>query len=110
MRKGVTHHEIEAVVVAASKRGLQTVVGRPVKIREVVDQCKVGELAIQCEGPSHCLSVSVCRACEDCRGGPSGAGGWLIEIDHARELHSVIANVGDVETELAGESMLNTQR
>src|SRR5258708_24988804 len=92
MRIRVANHEIEAVIVASSESRLQTVVRRPVEIRQVVDKSKIGEL------PGEWLrGLAVC----DVR---------LIEINDTGKFHAVVAHVGDIEAKFAGESMLNAQR
>src|SRR6266700_1740075 len=90
MRISVAHHEIEAMIVAGSESRLQAVVSRSIEIREVVNEAEVGEL----RGKRHSTSCQIC----------------LIEINDTGKLHAMVADVGDVETKLTGESMLDAQR
>jgi len=66
---------------------LQAIVSRSVEIREVVDEAEIGEVSAK---RSHA------------RNGIS-----LIEINDTGKLRPMVANVGDVQTKLAGESMLD---
>src|SRR5438445_217397 len=50
MRISIAGHEIEAVIVATSQGGLQTVVRRSIESREVVNQCEGRGLAVEVVG------------------------------------------------------------
>src|SRR6266849_6482160 len=90
MRISVASHEIEAMIVASGEGRLQSVVSRSIKIREVVDESQIGGLGGKRQRARHRIG--------------------LIEINDTRKFHSMIAHVGDVETKLPGESMLDAQR
>src|SRR5712692_2746457 len=90
MRISVASHEIEAMIVASGERRLQSVVSRSIKIREVVDESQVWGLGGKGQRARYRIG--------------------LIEINDAGKLHSMVANVGHVETKLSGESMLDAQR
>src|SRR6266849_901444 len=90
MRISVASHEIEAMIVASGERRLQSVVSRSVKIREVGDESQIWGLGGKGQRARYRIG--------------------LIEIHDAGKFHSVVAHVGDVETKLSGESMLDAQR
>src|ERR1700676_66977 len=92
MRKGVARHKLEAVIVASGKSGLQTVVGRAVKVREVVDLAEIRESAGKGQGTVRGRSRRS-----------------LIDIYDARKFYSMISNVGDVKRQFARERMLDAQ-
>src|SRR6266849_8786929 len=90
MRISVASHEIEAMIVASGEGRLQSVVSRSVKIREVGDESQIWGLGGKGQRARYRIG--------------------LIEIHDAGKFHSVVAHVGDVETKLTGESMLDAQR
>src|ERR1700731_1059727 len=92
MRKGVARHKLETMIVASGKSGLQTVVRRTVKVREVVDLSEIGESRSKGQG-------AICARSRRS----------LIEINDAGKLYRVIANVGDVKRKFARERMLDAQ-
>src|ERR1700738_5112141 len=77
------------MVVASGKSGLQTVVRRAVKVREVVDLAEIREIV----GKRESSRVDV----------------ELIEINDAGQFCGVVANIGDVERKFARERMLDAQ-
>src|SRR6267378_3186084 len=89
MRISVTGNEIETVIVTRGEGCLQPMVSRPINVREVVDEAEIGV-----------LGGKRLHACCKVR---------LIAINDAGKFHGMVANVGDVETELAGESMLDSE-
>src|SRR5580700_2977081 len=89
MRIRVANHEIEAMIVSRSESCLQTVVSRPIEIREVVDQADIRILGGKGQSSRYWIG--------------------LIEIHDPGKFSSMVANVGDVEAKLAGESMLDAQ-
>src|SRR5260370_36765153 len=92
MRKGVARHKLEAMVAARGQSWLQPVVSRTVKVREVVDLTEIREIGGKGQG-------AIC-----------GRSRWsLIEINDAGKFYSMIANVGDVESQFARERMLYAQ-
>src|SRR6266849_2762673 len=90
MRISVASHEIEAMIVASGERRLQSVVSRSIKIREVVDESEIRGL----DGKRQRTRYRV----------------GLIAINDSGKFHSMVTHVGDVETKLSGESMLDAQR
>src|SRR5713226_1135248 len=80
------------MVVASGKCGLQTVVRRTVKVREVVDLTEIREIGGKGQG-------AICARSRRS----------LIEIHDAGKFYRVIANVGDVERKFARERMLDAQ-
>src|SRR5580693_5400648 len=90
MRIGITSHEIETMIVAGSESRLQSVVGRTVEIREVVNFAEVWKLGKRKNRISRVRSR-------------------LIEISDAGKFYTMVANVGDIECKLGGERMLDTQ-
>src|SRR5215471_1047147 len=86
-------------------------IGRPVKIRQVVNKAQIRKLsiAVHGEGARGGFSSWVCGTGSYCRRRPAGAYGRLIEVHHAREFHAMIADVCGIERELAGERVLNAQ-
>src|SRR6266478_6434426 len=65
-------------------------VSRSIKIREVVDESHIGGLGGKGQRARYRIG--------------------LIEINDAGKLHSMVANVSDIEAELGRESMLNAHR
>src|SRR5713226_1666269 len=80
------------MVVAGGQSCLQTVVRRTVKVREVIDLTEVRESGGKGQGAVRARSRRS-----------------LIEINDARKFYRVIANVGNVESKLARERMLDAQ-
>src|SRR5258708_2579692 len=78
------------MIVAGSEGSLQTVVSRPVNVREIVDEAEVRELGGKRLDSSRRVH--------------------LIEINDARQFRAMVANVGDIESQLSGEGMLDAQR
>src|SRR6266852_7604708 len=90
MRVSVAHHEVEPMIVASSESCLQTVVSRPIEIREVINEAEVRELGGKGQR-------SRCKI-------------GLIEINDTGKFDCMVTHVSDVETKLAGKGMLNAQR
>src|SRR6266576_6693352 len=91
MSIGITSHEIETMVVAGRQRGLQTVVGRSIEIREVVDVVEVGILSRE-----WLRGATVC----DIR---------LIEIHNSDQSHAMVTHVSGLQGKLAGEGVLDSE-
>src|SRR5215472_3909056 len=90
MRIGVACDEIEPVIVASGKRGLQAVVGRAVDIGKIVDETEVRIL--RGKGLSASSKVE------------------LIQVNDAGKLHAVVADVSGIERKLARKGMLYAYR
>src|SRR5580693_4334376 len=89
MRIRVANHDVEAMVVSRTESCLQTVVSRPIEIPQVVDQADIRILGGKGESSRYWIG--------------------LIEIHDPGKSSSMVANVGDVEAHLTGESMLDAQ-
>src|SRR2546422_3152906 len=103
MRISIAGHEIEAVIVATSQGGLQTVVRRSIEIREVVNQCEVRGLAVERVGESGCFCAAVCCARGNRGGRPPGANGRLVEINNPREVYPLVGHRRENEAKLSSK-------
>src|SRR5439155_15488089 len=81
-------------------------VGRAVEIRQIVEKAQVGGLAVERVGALKLLvAVIIRRARSNVGGRPSRTSCRLIEIDNARQLDAMIANICRIDRQLSRKRM-----